>query len=219
MFIGHFGAGLALTKAAPRVSLGTLFLAAQFIDLVWPTLLLVGVERVELAPGAKGPPLVFTHYPVTHSLAMVLVWSLLFGAVYQFARRYRTGAIVCAVAVLSHWVLDLIVHHPDLPLYPGGGPRVGLGLWDSLPGTLVVELALFGLGTWLYVRATEATDRTGSIGFWALIGFLLVVHAANVFGAPPPSVAAVAWAGHAQWLLVAWAYWVDRHRRPAGATA
>ncbi len=98
LFIGYFGAGLALKKAAPRVSLGTLFLAAQLIDLVWPTLLLVGVERVELAPGAKGPPLVFTHYPVTRSLAMVLVWALLFGAVYQFARKYRAGAVVCAVA-------------------------------------------------------------------------------------------------------------------------
>lgn len=214
MFIGHFGAGMALKKAAPRVSLGTLFLAAQFIDLLWPTLLLVGVERVELTPGAKGPPLTFTHYPISHSLLMVLVWAVLFGVVYQFARRYRAGAVVCAIAVLSHWVLDLIVHHPDLPLYPGGGPHVGFGLWDSLGASLAIEGLIFALGVWLYSRATQATDRVGSFGFWSLIAFLLVIHAANVLGDPPPSVAAVAWVGHAQWLLVAWAYWVDRHRRP-----
>lgn len=213
MFIGHFGVGLGLKKAAPRVSLGTLFLGAQLIDLAWPTLLLLGVERVELAPGGKGPPLNFTHYPITHSLLMVLVWSMLFGAGYFFLRRHRIGAVVCGVAVLSHWLLDLVVHHPDLPLYPGGGPRVGFSLWDSLPGSMLLELLIFGVGTWLYGRSTQAIDRIGSAGFWALIGFLLVVHAMNVLGDPPPSVAAVAWAGHAQWLLVAWAYWIDRHRR------
>jgi hypothetical protein len=139
VFIGHFGAGLAWKKTAPRVSLGTLFLAAQFIDLLWPTLLLVGVERVQITPGAKGPPLTFTHYPLSHSLLMVVVWAALFGVVYQFVRRYRAGALVCALAVLSHWVLDLIVHHPDLPLYPGGGPQLGFGLWDSLGATLVLK--------------------------------------------------------------------------------
>lgn len=212
MFIGHFAIGLGLKKAAPRVSLGTLFLAAQFIDLLWPSLLLLGVERVELAPGAVGPPLNFTHYPVSHSLLMVLVWSALFGAAYWLIRSHPAGAWVCAVAVLSHWLLDLVVHHPDLPLYPGGAQRLGFGLWNSLPGSLAVELVLFGAGTWLYWRNTRALDRIGSAGFWSLIAFLLLIHAANVFGSPPPSVAAVAWVGHAQWLLVLWGYWIDRHR-------
>lgn len=213
MFIGHFAVGFALKRAAPTVSLGTLFLSAQLIDLAWPTLLLTGVERVEIVSGAKGPPLDFTHYPVTHSLVMVLLWAVLFAAGYHLLRRNRMAAIVCGCAVVSHWLLDLIVHHPDLPLLPVGGPKVGFGLWNSLPGSLGLELLLFAAGVWLYAGATTAADRVGSLGFQALVVFLLVVHVANVFGTPPPSVAAVAWVGHAQWLLVLWGYWIDRHRR------
>lgn len=218
MFIGHFGVGLGLKAKAPAVSLGTLFLGAQFIDLLWPTLLLVGIEHAAITPEAKGPPLEFTHYPYSHSLAMVLIWALLFGTAFYFVRRQTAGAVVCALAVVSHWFLDLIVHHPDLPLAPGATARYGFSLWDSLPASLLVEGAVFGLGVWLYCRVTTANDRTGSIGFWSLIGFLLLIHAANLAGDPPPNIAAVAWVGQAQWLLVLWAYWVDGHRR-ARATA
>lgn len=215
MFIGHFGVGFAAKAAAPAVSLGSLFLAAQFIDLLWPTLLLAGLEQVRIAPGiTRVTPLDFVHYPISHSLVAVLGWAILFAAVYAFARRSRRGAIVLAVAVLSHWVLDLVVHRPDLPLYPGGAARAGLGLWNSIGGTLAVELALFAAGLWLYLRTTEASDGTGRWALWSLVAFLLLVYAANLFGEPPPSVTAIAWVGQAQWLLVAWAYWVDRHRRP-----
>ncbi len=219
MFLGHFGVGLGLKQNAPAVSLGTLFLGAQFVDLLWPTLLLIGTEHVEIVPGAKGPPLEFTHYPVSHSLLMVAVWAALLGGVYFLRRRNLRGAAIVAVAVLSHWVLDLVVHHPDLPLWPGGHARVGFGWWESLPVSLAVELAIFGVGVARYVRATEALDRVGAIGFWSLVGFLLAIHLANVFGQPPPSVAAVAWVGQAQWLLVLWAYWIDGHRRPAAVAA
>jgi NADPH:quinone reductase-like Zn-dependent oxidoreductase len=213
MFIGHFAVGLGLKRVAPEVSLGTLFLGAQFIDLLWPTLLLTGTERVELAPGAHGPPLNFTHYPYSHSLLMVVVWAVLIGGAYYGMRRRFRGALVCAAAVLSHWILDLIVHHPDLPLAPGAEQHVGFGLWESLPASLALELGLFAVGCWMYCRATEAADRVGAIGFQVLLGFLVVIQLGNAFGDPPPSVAAVAWVGQAQWLLVLWAYWVDRHRR------
>lgn len=202
------------------MSLGTLFLSAQFIDLLWPTLLLVGVEHVELAPGAEGPPLNFVHYPISHSLVMVLLWAALLGGAYYAVRRSGRGALVCAAAVVSHWLLDLLVHHPDLPLAPGMEEQhFGFGLWESLPISLSLELTLFALGCWLYCRATEAIDRIGSVGFWSLMAFLLVIHGANIFGAPPPSVEAVAWVGQAQWLLVLWAYWVDRHRKTRGTIA
>jgi len=215
MFLGHFGVGLGSKSLAPKTSLGTLFLAAQFVDLLWPTLLLVGLERVEIAPGiTRVTPLDFVHYPITHSLLAGIGWSLAFAAVYYALRRYPRGAWVCGAAVLSHWVLDLVVHRPDLLLIPGGTTRVGLGLWNSLPATLAAELLVFGGGLWLYLRATRARDRAGSIGLWALVGFLLLIYGANVFGPPPPSVAAIAWAGHAMWLLVIWGYWVDRHREP-----
>jgi hypothetical protein len=110
------------------------------------------------------------------------------------------------------------VHRPDLPLAPATGLRLGLGLWNSIPATLAVEFGLYAVGVWMYWRTTEARDRVGSIGFWALVAFLAVVEIANVLGPPPPSVGAVTVSAQAMWLLVAWGYWVDRHRKPV-ATA
>jgi hypothetical protein len=173
-------------------------------------------------------PLDFVHYPISHSLLAVVGWALLFALTYWLIRRYRIGAMVCGVAVLSHWVLDLATHRPDLPLYPGGEVLVGMGLWSSIGATLVVELLIFGLGAWLYLRCTRASDRIGSVGLWALLGFLLLVYLGNIFGPPPPSVGALAWVGQAQWLIIIWGYWVDAHRqgrwtantlRPASAPA
>jgi hypothetical protein len=214
MFLGHFGVGFGAKALAPRASLGSLFLAAQFIDLIWPTLLVLGIERVRIAPGVtRVTPLDFVHYPVSHSLLTVIGWSLAFAVVYLFLRRYPRGALVLGAAVISHWLLDAVVHRPDLPLYPGSSALVGLGLWSSLPATLAVELGLFAAGAWLYMRATVATDAAGRWGLWALIAFLLFVYFMNVYGPPPPSVEALAWVGHSQWLLVLWGYWLDRHRK------
>jgi hypothetical protein len=216
MFIGHFGAGFGAKRLAPGVSLGTLFLAAQFIDLLWPTLLQLGVERVRIAPGATAvTPLEFEHYPVSHSLLAVGGWALLLGGVHFLLQRRRRAAVVVGALVISHWVLDLLVHQPDLPLLPGGGPRVGLGLWSSLPLTVLVEVPLFLLGVWLYASCTRAADAQGRWGLWSLVIALLAIHAANLFGGPPPGVAAISWAGQLQWLLVLWAWWVDRHRLAA----
>lgn len=213
MFIGHFGVGFGAKAVAPRVSLGTLFLAAQFIDLLWPTLLLLGVERVRIAPGATAvTPLVFEHYPVSHSLLAVAVWAALFALGYLVLRRDQRGALVLGLAVISHWLLDAIVHQPDLPLFPGSAQLIGLNLWSSLPATLAIELPLFAGGVWLYVRATQARDRIGRWGLWSLVMFLAAIHAGNLFGPPPPDVMAIAWVGQLQWLLVLWAYWVDSHR-------
>jgi hypothetical protein len=213
VFLGHFGVGFGAKAAAPKTNLGTLFLAAQFIDLLWPSLLLVGLEKVEIAPGiTRVTPLDFTEYPITHSLIAVLVWASLFAAAYYLLRKYPKGAWVCGAAVVSHWVLDLLTHRPDLPIVPGGATRVGLGLWDSLPATLVVELGILAVGVWLYLRSTRALDRTGTVALWSLVGFLLVVYFGNLFGPPPPSAMAIAWLGQAQWLLVIWAFWIDRHR-------
>jgi hypothetical protein len=213
MFIGHFGLGFGLKRAAPAVSLGTLFLAAQFVDLLWPTLLLLGVEHVEIIPGITAvTPFDFVDYPISHSLLMMVVWGLLFGTIYWSVNKSRAAAAVCGLAVVSHWFLDWLVHRPDLPLYPGGGPLFGLGLWNSLPATLLVECAVFAAGFAVYLRTTRALDSKGSAGAWSLAAFLVAVHISNLFGPPPPSVQAVALAGQAQWLLVAAGYWVDRHR-------
>lgn len=213
MFIGHFGVGFGAKPAAPKVSLGTLFFAAQFVDLLWPTLLLLGLERVRIDPGATAvTPLDFEHYPISHSLLINIGWALLIGIGYFLLRKNRRGAVVLGALVLSHWLLDLFMHRPDLPLYPGAASEVGLNAWSSLPLTLAIEIPLFALGVWLYARATSPRDAVGRWGLAGLVAFLLLVYASNLFGPPPPSATAIAWVGQAQWLIVLWGYWVDRHR-------
>lgn len=217
MFIGHFAVGFAAKRAAPAVSLGSLFLACQLADLVWPVLVLAGVERFEIRPGITVvTPLDFVHYPWSHSLVALLLWGAALGLAYRLLRRGSwTGSLVLGTLVVSHWVLDFVSHRPDMPLTWTGPQRLGLGLWNSLPATLIVELILFGAGVALYQRATIPKDKTGTFAFAGLVAFLLAIYVANLFGPPPPSVAAVAWSALAMWLLVAWGYWIDRHRGPA----
>lgn len=220
MFVGHFGVAFGAKRAVPAVSLGTLFVAAQLADLVWPVLVIAGIERVSVQPGLTVvTPLDFLYYPFSHSLVAAAIWAIAFGAAHAFLRKApaRTGAVL-AFVVASHWVLDALTHRPDMPLTLGeASPRVGLGLWNSLPGTVAVELLLFVVGLWLYTRATRAIDRTGRFALWGLAAFLLVIYVANLFGPPPPSGLAAAWSALAMWLLVAWGYWVDRHRAVVGA--
>jgi hypothetical protein len=220
MFIGHLGLALAAKRAAPRTSLGTLGAAAEWIDLVWPVLLLLGVERVRIAPGTTAfSPLDFEHYPWTHSLAMVAAWAVALGLAYRARTGYARGAWVVAALVASHWGLDALAHRPDLPLAPGIATRVGLGLWGSVAGTIAVEGAIFFAGLWTYLGCTRPLNRKGSFGLWALVAFLLVAYAANVLGGPPPSAEAVGWVGLSTWLIVLWLAWVDRNRAPAGGPA
>jgi hypothetical protein len=213
VFLGHYGAGLAAKKLTPYTSLGTLVVAVQWIDLLWPSALMLGLERVRVAPGdTTVTPLAFEYYPWTHSLAMVLAWAVLVAGAYAFFRRYPRGAWVVGAAILSHWALDLVSHRPDLPLWPPDGPTVGLGLWNHLPATIAVELVLFVVGLYLYARSTEPTDGIGRVGLAAFGVVMPVIYLVNVFGPPPPSAEMVAIAGQAQWLLVAWTVWIDRHR-------
>ena len=216
MFIGHFAVGFGAKKWAPTVSLGTLFLATQLADLVWPNLVLLGIEHVEIAPGATAvTPLDFVSYPYSHSLLGLGLWGALAGLAYWTIRhRGEFAALTVALVVVSHWLLDAISHRPDMPLTFAGSARVGLGLWNSVPATLVVEGALFIAGVTLYARATEPRDRIGGLGLKLLVAFLLAVNLANLLGPPPPSSSAVAWVAQSLWLLVLWGYWVDRHRRP-----
>jgi hypothetical protein len=213
VFIGHFAVAFAAKRAAPEVSLGTLFLAAQLADLVWPTLVLLGIESFAIRPGITAvTPLDFTRYPYSHSLVALAGWGLALAVLHFLSKRRLMAAVVIALVVLSHWLLDVASHRPDMPVTIGGPERLGLGLWNSLPATVAVEGALFAGCVWLYARTTRPVDRVGQWSFLALIGFLGLVYLGNIFGPPPPSVAAVAWSAQAIWLLVAWAYWIDRHR-------
>jgi len=211
MFIGHFAVGMAAKKIEPGASLATLFLAAQFLDLIWPTLLLLNIEQVEIQPGISAvTPLDFTNYPVSHSLLIVSLWSGLFALVYFLFTKKTKGALLMGALVLSHWVLDLIVHIPDLPLYPGNSPKWGLGMWNSPLLTILVEGAIFAFGIIVYTRTKMAAKQTISWWFWSLVLFMLLIHIGNLAGPPPPNVEAIAWAGHLQWLFILWAWWADK---------
>jgi LexA-binding, inner membrane-associated putative hydrolase len=215
MFIGHFGVGLGAKKINDRPSLGTLFLAAQFLDLLWPMFLLMGIEKVKIEPGITTlNPLNFTYYPFSHSLFFAFVWSLLFGAVYFLLKKNIKTSILLGLLVMSHWVLDLIVHIPDLPLSPWSDVKVGFGLWDSVALTIIVEGFIFAAGIYYYLKVTKSKNKKGQIGFWSLIIFLLIIYILNFFGSAPPSVNAIAVAGLFQWLIILWGYWIDSNRKP-----
>ena len=214
MFLGHYGVGLASKKIEPRASLGTYAMAAVFLDLLWPVFLLLGLEHVKIDPGnTVVTPLNFYDYPYSHSLLMSVVWSLLFGGIYYLIKKNKKTSIVLGVCVFSHWILDFIVHRADLPLAPGIETFFGLGLWNSLPATLIVELFIFLGGVYLYLKTTKAKDKIGNFSLWGFVLLLLAIYAMNLFsGTLPPNTNALAFSALGQWLFVAWAYWIDKHR-------
>ena len=211
MFLGHYGLAFAAKRASPETSLGTLTFAAQWLDELWPILLLLGVEHVKIAPGLMAASgLDFVSYPISHSLLAAVGWSVVIGVGYFLVRRQPRGAWVVGALVVSHWVLDLLVHGPDLPLYPGG-PRVGLGAWNSVPLTWALEAIIYGGGLIVYLRTTKAKDAIGRWGLWSLVAVQVALYAMG--GSPPPSVSVLAWSALVLWLFIPWAAWVDRHRQ------
>lgn len=208
MFLGHIAVGLAGKRAAPSVSLATWIASVQLVDLLWPFFLFAGLERVRISPGITAfTPLDFYDYPITHSLVGSAGWAAAFAGLWAVKRKNTRIALLLAGGVLSHWVLDAVSHRPDLPILPNG-PYVGLGLWNSVPATLVVELTLFLAGVALYVTA-GARGRS-RLSFWLLMAFLMVMYFAAAFGPPPPDARTLAWSALAMWLLIPWAWWADR---------
>src|SRR5215831_456929 len=163
MFLGHYAVGLASKQLAPRASLGALIAAPILLDLLWPIFLLLGREHVTITLN-QNPFLrfYFDSYPISHGLVAVVGWATLYGALYFGFTRYLKGAIVIWLAVLSHWLLDFIVHRPDLPLYAGGTHFYGLGLWNHRWVTIVVEVAMLAFATWIYLTETQAKDKIGN---------------------------------------------------------
>jgi membrane-bound metal-dependent hydrolase YbcI (DUF457 family) len=212
MFIGHFAVGLASKPVAPRASLGVLMAAPNLLDLLWPIFLLLGWEQVRIDPGNTAfTPLDFVSYPISHSLLTACGWGALFALLYWARTRYTRGAVVIGLSVVSHWVLDFVTHRPDMPLYPGG-PKFGLGLWNSVPATVCIEVGMYVVGAWLYLSSTRARDRTGSYALWVFLAFGLLAYIGNILGPPPPNTRAIACVTLTLWLVPVWAWWIDRHR-------
>ncbi len=212
MFLGHYGLALASKRATPGTSLGLLTFAANLADTVWPVLLTLGLEKVSFKPGLMAASdFDFESYPWSHSLLTGLLAGLAVGLLTWALKKDLRAALVVGLLVPSHWLLDLPFHRPDLPLWPGG-PLVGLGLWNSVPVTQLLEAVAFLGGLALYLRQTRALDRIGSVGLWAMVGLLAFIHLGSMFSPPPADPSVIASSGLALWLFVPWAWWVDAHR-------
>ena len=213
MFIGHFAVALGAKRAAPGIPLGLLVGAAIALDLIWPLLLLAGIETVRIDPGNTAfTPLAFDHYPWSHSLVMAFAWGALAALIALPRLRSSAAATLIGAVVVSHWVLDYVTHRPDLPLWPGG-TMFGLGLWNSIPATLIVEGLLCGAAVFAYATAFPPRDAIGRWAFRVLIAMVTVIWATQPWSPPPPSAGAIAAVGVTMWLFPLWAGWIDRHRR------
>ena len=212
MFLGHYALGLAAKRAAPGVSLGVLFLAAQLADILWPFLLALGLEEVRIDPGNTAfTPLDFVSYPYSHSLVLLALWGVAAG--WLLARRHPRGVVIVAALVVSHWFLDFITHRPDMPLYPGS-PKFGLDLWSSISATVAIELTMYLIGVSIYLRATRPQDGAGRWGFMLLASTLLLIYIGDALStqAPPSVDALTVVAAMGGVLFTLWSYWADRHR-------
>lgn len=212
MFIGHYAVGLASKRLAPRASLGVLVAAPILLDLLWPIFVLTRWEHVAIQPGSNPfLRLEFIYYPFSHGLIAVIAWAILFASIYFGLSRYLEGAVVVWAAVISHWLLDYVVHRPDLPLYVGGR-ELGMGLWNHRWITIAAELVMFAVAILLYLRQTRAKDKIGTFAFWAFIAVLLAGYAGAAFGPAPPSVRKMAIVTLLSSLFIPWAWWFDSHR-------
>lgn len=189
MFIGHYGAALAAKPLAKPVPLWVLFVAVQWLDVVWSGFVLAGIEKVRIVPGfTPASPLDLYFMPYTHSLAGAAAFSLVFGAfALRFVKEKRLAAVaVVAGAAFSHWLLDLVVHMPDLPLLADSGTKLGFGLWRWLWLSLPLELAILLAGAVVHARAVPSRTRLGDMALWAFVAAMAGLEVYGVF-APPPA--------------------------------
>lgn len=198
MFLGHYGIGFALKRAEPKLSLGTLFIATQLLDLLWGIFVLLGWEHADIVPGYTAiTPLEFTDYPISHSLVGALVWGVVAAAAYyswptRDTSRHWQASLIVGLAVFSHYPLDVLVHVPDLPLLGNESAKLGLGLWNNRAATLALEALVFGTGLALYLtrRSHRHPVRAGRVLVVVLL--LLATYVASTFGPLPPSMTVVA---------------------------
>lgn len=220
MFVGHFGPSYAVKALRPAIPLWVLFIAVQFVDVIWAVLVLLGVEKVRIIPGVTASnPLDLYYMPYTHSLVAAICWSVAAGtAVWRLPRvANRSAAVWIGAAVFSHWVLDLVVHRPDLPLY-GNTMKVGLGLWNYPVIALSLEAALLFGGMLMYLSVTRPINMIGRIGPPAFGVAMLAIQSFVFFGPPPASPVAAATTALVSYVVFAViAEWLARQRRRTAA--
>ncbi|MEP6574779.1 MAG: hypothetical protein ABJD11_18920 [Gemmatimonadota bacterium] len=216
MIIGHYGIAFALKRVEPRISLAALFVATQLVDILWLFFVLIGLEHVTITPGfSAASPMEFTDYPITHSLVAAVCWALFAGAVYyswptKDVAHHRRRTVFIMLAVASHWVLDFIVHTPDLPISDNDSLKVGLGLWRSIPATTAVELLVFGGGLALWMLSAHRRRPSHPVRVGLLAVVLVALFIAAMASPPPSSVhSMVVWGLVGLPLLLLFAWWAD----------
>jgi len=216
MFVGHYAASLALKRFEKRASLGVLFLAVQFVDIVFFPLVLLGIERLNIVENfTQSTHFELEYMPFTHSLVAFLIWASLAYAFFRWVIvKSNSVAIVVALAVMSHWLLDVVVHTPDMPVWSDASLKLGLGLWNNAVATYLLEAALLVAGLWLYLRSTSATSKTGKYGMGVFVVVLLLVNIVNIFGPlqGDSKVVLAVTAVAAYLLFAAVAFWLDPKR-------
>ncbi len=217
MFLGHYGVALALKRAEPKLSLGTLFVAVQLPDLLWGIFLLLGWEQARIVPGHTAvTPLEFLNYPISHSLVGALAWSLVAAALYyswptrDTSRHWQAAAMV-GLAVFSHYPLDVLMHIPDLPLSGGSSVKLGLGLWNNPLATLIAEALVFGAGLAIYITRRSNRHPVRLRRLLIVVLLLVGVYVASLLGPVPSSMTVVAVSDIVFLVVIAaLAAWADR---------
>ena len=216
MFVGHYAASLALKSFEQKASLGVLFLAAQFVDILFFPFVLAGIERMNIVENfTQSTHFELEYMPFTHGLLASAIWAVAAYAVFRWVVvRKRSVAVVVALAVFSHWLLDLPVHTPDLPLWSDASPKLGFGLWNNAVATYLLEAGLLLFALWVYMRSTKATTAIGKYGMPVFIGILLLVNVSNIFGPlmVDSKIGLSMFVLSSYFLFAAVAFWLDRKR-------
>lgn len=222
MFIGHYGIAFALKKYVPKTSLGILFICTQLVDILFFLFVPLGIEHLRIIPGfTEASPFDLYDYPLTHSLLGALAWTIVVYLIVRFVPLRSTvdtsykqrAALVLSVLVFSHFLLDVIVHTPDLLLVPGFDLAIGLGLWNSIIATVAIELAVLLVGFWIYLKSTSSdTSAVGKFGMYIFIIVLVVITILNPFMVYPNVLAAALLAEFMYTVLTLIAWWLDGKR-------
>jgi hypothetical protein len=217
MFVGHYGIAFALKRAEPRVSLGTLFLAVQLVDILWGGTLLLGWEHARVVPGyLAASPFEFLDYPITHSLVAGLGWGAAMALVYYSlpttnVSHHARAALIVGLAVLSHWPLDVLMHAPDLPVAGNASARLGFGLWRSVPLTIGVELVLLAIGVALYATRHSRKHPVRPVRLAIVLIVLLAAYLSSFLGTPPANIRIIGIVAALSGLIMALlGWWADR---------
>ncbi len=216
MFIGHLGAGLAMRKFDKKTNLAWFFVSVLFLDLLLWILILIGIEKVIVPENFEKLHYLNFIFPYSHSLIAAIAWSILVYIIVEIRTKRRITAILLGLGVFSHYIFDFLVHTPDLTIFGDNSAVIGLGLWNHIYIALIVELALFFAGLYIYLKETRGIGFGGKYGMYIFSIILVVAAIVSQLLSPRPQngneVAGSALLSIVLVILIS--FWLDRKRLP-----